>query len=352
MKFSFLNTLRIVLALFSTSVCSLYANISEYYPSTECCEDFNCFDECSRFFFHADLLYWKARQEGLDFSLETTRETSTTTITTGGDTEISRNKFNDHSFNFDWRTGFRIGGGYNFRCGWILAADWTHYQGHAKGHGHDHGLNSSGRWKLHYDVLDVIALSPYLCPNFCFDWNFFGGLRAARIDQKLHTHEEFLSISTTTSTTGTSTTVNTGLENFFDKTDFRGIGPQIGLQAAWCLGKGFSLCGNLGGAILYSHYRARYNASSDFTETFSGTTTFVDITHSKSHEKTNIRTCQTVADFGLKICWERDFCLWNHETALLLELGWEHHQWFDHGQIAENGDLTFDGLVFSGTILF
>lgn len=56
-----------------------------------------------------------------------------------------------------------------------------------------------------------------------------------------------------------------------------------------------------------------------------------------------------VADAGLGIRWEK--CFWENKR-LLLQVGLEHHCYFDYNRLGAYGDLSFDGVNFSAGIEF
>lgn len=210
-----------------------------------------------------------------------------------------------------WHLGFRAGLGiYNNNTNWSLDAYWTHFNedtdGHQKG---CRRQKNDAHWQLNYNVLDAF-FSLKCCQSTCFTLNPFIGVRYAQIDQKLRTE-----------------THNKKRDNrLTDTQKFRGVGPEVGVSADYDIGCGFSLYGNAAGAILYGSY------------------------HLKCEEckRNRLTTCQSVLDVGLGIRTQLRLCAWSP----VIQLGWEHHRYFDYNHIGCSSDLCLDGVIFSGSLDF
>lgn len=316
--------------------CQPFCN--EYYP---CCDE-------EQFLFKVDALYWRAHQEGLqDFIVTQIDNTLVEVdIVNFAAVNTTNQSFKRSKFNSDWRGGYRLGLGYNL-CGWTMALDWTHYRGNAHGHGKEGDFRRSGHWKLDYDVVDFIVGTPNYCLGSCFNWNAFGGIRSARINQNMRTHtEDFSNIVVTT--------VNTVITRTFTATSahyrehYNGVGPELGFNAEWNLGCGFSLCANATGAIVFGRFHV--NSTVDTATAATGPVT--SFSANASFNSYHDRIWEPVVDLGLGVCWQRHFCYCNYEADLLFKLGWEHHQWFHQGHIGGNEDLYLDGLTFSTSLLY
>lgn len=320
------------------------------------CEYNPCCDE-DHFFFKVDALYWRAHQDGLERVVH--NEVRQTFRLSGNPSfTASTDRLKNSRFISDWRGGYRLGIGYDW-CGWTMALDWTHYRGHAHNHGKQGSLRRSGHWKIDYDVVDFIIGTPSYCVGSCFNWNAFGGVRSARINQNLRAHIEGLSSFVNQNNLSVSTTIIQSTTDIRDHEHFNGVGPEIGLNANWDLGCGFSLYGNATGAIVFGRFHDRVR-SSGLSITDSETdgiptehTEFNNTNRFSSHD----RVCEPVLDLGLGICWCTHLCYCNCETDLVLKLGWEHHQWFNHGHLENffvgvGDDLCFDGLTFSAALFY
>lgn len=286
------------------------------YPQ-ECCS-------CNTWFLSADVLYWRAYENGLeDFCVP-----SEFIDTVGSDDRITSEIIQgDQHLHFNWDLGFRIGAGYNFASkGFDTAIYWTHFHEKAKGkHSHHHAT----RWKLYFDVIDLIAGHEFK-PNSCFSFKPYAGLRGVWSDQKLHKH----SVTKIISYQGTS--FITSKTN--DKERFWGLGPQIGVEADWNLRYGFSIYGSAAAALMYGRFDLKHHQ----IQVVSTATNF-DFT--KNHHC----AVQGAIDAAIGIGWQRRFC---KSLLLSFQLGLEHHRYWDFNQIGSSGDLCFDGVVFSTRVDF
>lgn len=308
-------------------------------------------DTSGHFSFRADALFWKPLQEGLDFFQSTSISSGLVTVDTAtAFQEAITSRANDHTLHFDWRCGFRLGLGYGFGCGkwngWDISSAWTHYQGHAKAHGRIEELQSHGHWKLDYDVVDIVVGVPEcsICSDFI--WKGFGGVRLAEVDQRLRSQ----TVSLFTLVDPTTTTTVSSASRFHNRSDFQGIGPVIGVKTDWNLGCGFSLFGNAAGSIMYGRFHTKFN--NDTSTTVISTTPLTEEFTSSSRRKSHFHVCQPVVGFGIGFRWMKHFVVCNYESDLLVQLGWEHHQWFDFGKLGNNGDLSFDGVTLSAAVQF
>ncbi|MES2122971.1 MAG: Lpg1974 family pore-forming outer membrane protein [Chlamydiota bacterium] len=302
------------------------------------------------FFLEADFLYWKMRQQGLDVFSRTAKSQGEVVVDGPNSVEENQSKGQYHQVHFDWEPGFRIGAGYDFKdCKWALSAFWTHLRGKG-GSSHSHAKT---HWSSSYNVLDLLVTGRPFHLGSSFTWKAFGGVKAAQIHQKFRAS----SVSTRRSLDPFSiqnvTLSTTDVKSKFH-TDFIGIGPEIGVNGSWNLGRGFSVYANADGAILYSRYHSK------FTDEFDDLTTFLSDTDptisnefiSEDVSRAASNTCQAVIDLGLGFSWQRYTCLCHHSVGWVVKLGWEHTQWFDFSSLGSNNDLTLDGLVVSGQIQF
>ncbi len=320
----------------------------EYFNSStngEC--GYSCACELAYYgkgFISADLLYWRAYEGGLDkcFPIEAIDYVSS------DGSIISRFRGKGEDPHFNWDAGFRLGTGYEFACGWDIAAFWTHFHSQASRHhrneytfGSEHEL----RWKLDFDVVDVIGAREFDLGS-CVTLSPFGGLRGARIEQKLHSNvfsrANFYLKSSSASFYSDLSPLSDSSSNFttfnsHSKQKFWGIGPLIGIEADWNLGCGLSLYANASVAFLYGHFHLRSNESDRFLEG-------ADFCNMKQR----LYACQTVLDAGLGVRWQTCFC----GGIVWLQLGLEHHSYFNQNRLGGYGDLWLDGANFSAGIVF
>lgn len=277
----------------------------------ECCASQSAC--CGQGFISADFLYWRAFEGGLDSC--SSSEVSDIVTPDGTVISIFRGKGRDPDFN--WNPGFRVGAGYEFACSkWDIAAFWTHYNSHARGsHGH------RPRWNIDLDVIDALAAYDF---NFdsCFNFWPFIGLRAVQIEQKLHHGRPHR-----------STIFDSG-----NKERFQGIGPLLGLEADWDIGCSFSLFVEGSISWLYGNYHIKLIKLDEEVDAID----FCKV-------RKNLEASLAGADVGLGIRWQNCFCKC---MRLILQLGLEHHRYFDFNRLGGYGDLSFDGVNFSAGLEF
>lgn len=331
--------------------------MGQAYGGSSRCEE--CEDSCScappcygRGFISADLLYWRARQDGLTCGC--IPDEINNFITRDGNV-LSKFRENNKDPHFRWNAGFRIATGYEFgEQSWDIAAYWTHF--HTRTHDqHQHQCQSDFnrfRWKLDYEVVDVL-LGRKICVE-CFAFRPFIGVRAVQIDQKVKSKfliayntffntSSFSSFSSFSSSSSSGSLASSPLSDFFageekNKEKFRGVGPLIGIEADWNLGCGFSLyaCASL--SSLYGHFKVRFN---EFN-TFLNGTNICD-------KKTHLHSCQIATDAIIGIRWQRCLC---GNMQVIFQLAWEQHRYFNHNRLGVYGDLCLDGGSFSANISF
>lgn len=312
---SFIKKLSLALSLLLTGYASYShgdANSSLCMENSCCCP---CEPQCGQGFISADLLYWRAFQDGLDICIPT--DVSNNVLPDGRIISTFVGKGKDPRF--EWNPGFRIGAGYKFACSnWDLGVLWTHFN--SKAHRSLCNENSL-KWKIDLDVVDLLIAYQYNC-NSCFTFRPYIGVRGARIDQKLRLGE--LPNSTTFAIAGENLV---GTDN---KHKFIGVGPLAGLEADLDIGCGFSVYMNGAVSWLYGHNDVRLTNSL-------ATVDVIDFCSIKNE----ISSTLLGADASLGVRWQTCFCT---NKQFYLQFGYEHHRYFDYSRIGKCGDLSFDGV--------
>jgi len=347
---------------------------SNSYIGEECGDPCYCEPACcGKGFVSADLLYWRAFQGGLDncFPIE-----NIDYVSSGGNV-VSKFKGEGKDPDFDWQAGFRVGLGYEFGNGWDVGVFWTHFHSNSK---ENEGDQLRLRWKLDFEVLDIVAGRAFDVGS-CFVVRPFVGLRGARIEQKVRLNskggresESFSSPSSSYSSSDSyydsyygsyyssyidsfaESYVNSSSATFSEDFNFSdysssafptssahgknkllGIGPLIGVEGDWKLGCGFSLYANASFAVLYGNFRVHFNQAEEFVDG-----------GDFCHIKRKLNACQAVVDAGFGIRWETCFC----DNIVWLQLGLEHHRYFNQNRFGDYGDLCLDGANFSAGFAF
>lgn len=272
----------------------------------DCCEEMQpCCASPGYFFLDAEALYLRAYEGGLS-SLCDTSETTDIVI---GNTTLSDLRGKGHEPRFKWDWGYRVGVGYTFAdsdCG--ARAYWTHFNSKTK--------HRTNRWKLDFDVVDIIFACETELSN-CVTLTPFAGLKLANIQQRLNA--SFISTLNTIPSTSTS-----GV-----KQELRGIGPYLGFEGSFATRFGLSFYADLAVALLYGNTHVRVHG----VEIFDTGTNFNRL---RGHRD----AYQFVLDAGIGIRWQKCFC---KNKFLIVQFGLEDHRYFNHNQFCDYGDLSLDG---------
>lgn len=311
----FIKKLNLALSLLCT-LCTAYSyGDMDESSCTEntCCSP--CQSQCGQILISADLLYWRPFQDRLDRCIPTS--VSGTVLSDGRIISIFEGKGKDPRF--EWNPGFRIGAGYEFACSnWDVGVLWTHFDSKAhRSFEHQNKL----RWHIDLDVVDFLVAYQYDF-NSCFILRPYIGVRGARIDQKVR-FGGFPDSKTFALT-------DQNLFGTHNKHEFTGVGPLFGLEADLRVGCGFSLYVNGAISWLYGRNDVRLTDST-------ATTDVIEFCSIKN--KTNSTLMAADASFGFR--WQTCFC---KDTQFFLQLGFEHHRYFDYSRIGDCGDLSFDGV--------
>lgn len=168
--------------------------------------------------------------------------------------------------------------------------------------------------------------------------------------------------------------VGYGKWNDHFKQQFWGVGPLVGVESSWKLGKNLAIFGMGGFSFLYgpfdnrTHYKT-FTLSPDRTEVYQRTC------HKVHHDR--IWSLQQVIDLALGIRIENTWAEQSHQEALrmMLDVGWEAHiypSYADFNQtvgfsgtfggsssisspntyLPSNGKLTLSGLIVRGRFEF
>lgn len=307
-------------------------------PNEVCCVNSAPSCGCYRFFVSADLLYWRAFEDGLDrcgvgeFNEFLTEE--------NGIVSLSRRKRKDP--HFEWNAGYRVGIGALTPCCWDIAAYWTSFntKAHLRQNREQEFVCEEtsdipracerSHWKLDYDTIDLIIGRNF---SFCaceLNLRPYLGVRGAKIKQRLRDCAENI--------------VDLEEELNFVRTFERnrqtleGVGPFLGLQGDWNIGCNFSVFGCLDFGFLYGRFDIRSRNSEVFIN---------DI--SCCNVKRNLQACSPFVDVVLGLRWRYCFC---NCMPVTIQISGEHHRYFDHNRIGGEGDLCLDGGTLSAGIEF
>jgi len=299
-------------------------------------------------FVSLDFLYWYARESNLAYALKVLD----VTISTPGvapEERIFAPKNYEH-LDTKWDPGVRLGLGWNSECdGWDYYLTWTYFHNtksdsvSVPNFGIDDDffipapgefalinpwLNGSlsrdtnvqtftkikAKWTLSFNSIDLeLGRKYWLSP--CFTLRPYAGLRGA-----------WTSTNFRTKSTRTFDTISAGFvdQDFKDrfKNRYWGVGFFGGLQPNWYFCQNFIFFANLDAALIWG--KAKMTKDESFIET-EDTTLVINY---KNDSRDSFYKMQAILDLAIGLRWEECWCCDRYRTAL--DLGWEHHIWFNH----------------------
>jgi hypothetical protein len=315
-----------------------------------------------------DWLYWQASETGLGYALNQAgfSPSQPETMSVG---QVA-------SPSFDWKSGFRIGLGYNIpRDQWDVKLLWTACNGtgtdsqtsnssvtptiypsliHPNAYNDEDifscfSANSNLSIELNQLDLDMgrqfkigkkLSFKPYI------------GIRNAWISQTYNVN--YLDLYSYDEDTKTEFFV---LDEYLTHitNDFWGIGMKGGFSTEWDLRWGLSLFSDFTTSLLYGLFDTSYSESFTLNDP--------EVEGVTLAETNNFHAGRAVLDLQLGLRWGR--LLNSDRLKLILQAGWEHHAFFSQGQILRfvdgrswgnfvqtQSDLYFQGWTASASIYF
>ncbi len=333
------------------------------------------------FYITADFIYWMAREDNLAISVVTSG--SRNAIVTGagglapfppkppiGEVEIP---------DFKWRPGFKVGLGWNFGDdGWDLFAQYTWLRSNDnKGSQHQPTVrtvlgalgisqgtslvdaywnnidriadfsvsgdsvftDSSGKWTLHFNVIDLeLGRNFYVSRRLVL--RPFIGVKGTWDKQKL----------SLTYTDNNPSAVDPGTPFFFfenQTVDIWGAGLRGGLNTTWHWTRSFSFLGDIAVTALWEHFKTEALLSDQ--RTMSGTAPTAISEYTMFVERKAF-TLKPVLEMLLGMRWETYTC--DNAFHFAVDAGWEMQWWPDQNQFLKRtlietagGDLFMQGLT-------
>jgi hypothetical protein len=272
-------------------------------------------------YFTAEWLYWRTRQEGMEFATA-------------------------KKVDFDFQSGFRVGLGVHLPYDrWDIYVNYTRFnpEGSDRAHGSFYPLylfqgagvqgasvhGAHAKWEIEFQNVDVEIGRPFYIAKTLTFRPFFG-MKGAWIDQNAHIRYE-----------GGFIPVEQAFRTHFEN-DFKGAGPLIGVESNWLIGADFSFFGNFATALIVGHFD----------------------NEQEQHQLDGAKVVDLNSDFNLVsptvqmiagLAWDRNFH--REQWHVGLSAGFEAQYWWSQNQIEqftdkdfpiyvrEKGDLTFYGLT-------
>jgi hypothetical protein len=168
----------------------------------------------------------------------------------------------------------------------------------------------------------------------------FMGLRWADLERKLRTH-----LFAPNTVTITAARVPTGgFADFFEKSDFDGIGPIFGVDASFYIAYGLGIVGHFDTAMLVGNTHTKTDENALFNSTFSTTTTIVTSTAFENFRGDSDRRIVPVIDAKLGGSYTFVFCNASN-SDLTLEAGWQVSKYFNAIDRLTIASVTFPGAA-------
>ncbi len=327
-------------------------------------------------FVTCDFLYWYAAETNLEYAnlIQYTFQTPTDNGTVGAQYGyVTQHKY----LNTNWDAGVRVGVGAHTLCdGWDLFLNWTYFDNNIHGSrseplstttdeqfvdGLINGVNDpwaavdpirnftqvasprvAAKWSLIFNQMDLeFGRKFWLSKTMLV--RLYSGLRGA------WTHTNFTVSANYTATylplngiPAGSVTEEAQYRNRF-RNRFWGVGLLGGVQpewafANWCCSD-FSLFSNFEGALIWGKFKGRnlfqFSLTTDDASNINGGTAiaggagFPATVAASPLEVDSFSRMQGILDLGIGLRWEKHWCCNRYSTSI--DLGWEHHYWFDFG---------------------
>jgi hypothetical protein len=285
----------------------------------------------------ADLLFWRASQDGLDFVIK--NKGSTSSVTHG----------HVEDPDFSWDFGFRIGLDYKMpHDQWDLNGRYTYFHASASesesapaggalfpiwtfnGGTADH---AKAKWFCNLNRGDL-ELGRNCMVSKWLSIRPFMGVTGAVINERFHVNYSG------------GTAVPAGDSDHIKmESDFWGVGIRFGFNSLWGLGKGFSIYADGAGSLLSGHFSIHQKEHLNRDNT-----TILGIRDSQS-------SVSPILEIALGFQWDH---FWDAERYHFgVKLGWEFNQYFNQNRLMHlsningspgffnrnNDDLSFMGIT-------
>lgn len=288
-----------------------------------------------KWFITLDVLYWRTKVGGTEYAYSDQDPTASLPI-----------KGRTKHMEFDWDWGLRGGLGYNFdHDGWDVRAQYTWFDTSGSDTTRA-GLNSSivplrgsalipgnnqefiycthakSQYDMDYQAVDIELGRDYYVSSK-LSLRPFWGLKTAWIDLEQNTRY-----------TGGNPDPNNpnvlalqrNTVHVREDSDFWGLGPRTGIDTRWYLGEGFSIFGNLSGALLYGYFDV------DHKERFTGNEV------SRVRLRADRHAFSPTAQIQMGLRWDSYFHENKHHFSI--GLGFEAQYWWRMNQMLKVDDAT------------
>ena len=300
-------------------------------------------------FITANFIWWKANQDGLRYAASGFGGATAAADPFAG---VSTGK--DKSVGESWEPGFKVGLGLNLsHDGWDLFAQytWLNASNTNSIRSNSDGLvpnyngnipstasitEASGKWDLHFNVIDVELGRNFYLSQF-LTMRPFIGFKGTWQDQDTR----FNYRGTGFQIDGVPTPA-TGPYKIRNTVDVWGIGFRGGLNLAYYMAKSWSIFGNLAWTSMWSDYDTLKRTDRLDDTTTGNSSTRVSLSNDTFY------SIKYVAETEIGLRWEIWFYDDNYHFAI--QAGWEQQVWINWAQVPVVGqeqaehDMTLHGL--------
>lgn len=288
----------------------------------------------------ADLLWLRPHTPDLTYS------TASTSVTTG---LVTTNTTTLSILNPSYHWAFDLMAAYRIPCtGNDITALWTHLSNKSDSASESHHFSSTDPLDPRIDATDFSSTFKYDAVdldlgqrvNFgdYFNFRMFAGLRGADVKQ---TFSKTLTATITISPL-------TGFATLDQSSEFKGIGPQMGIEGRYCIGYGFGIDA---GTTLSALVGRVDNSASTATFTLPTTTSS---SNSISVDKKNRVVPALDMNLGVDYTFNFNNC---SRSSLVIQAGYKViHYWDVNDRLISNTTASFDpaltGVNTAGSVSF
>ncbi|NGX51218.1 MAG: hypothetical protein K1060chlam2_01080 [Chlamydiae bacterium] len=305
------------------------------------------------FFVTADLIWWKAVQEGTTYS--------TSGFQNGFRTDLNAPSGRVAEAGKDWSPGFKLGAGFNFdHDGWDIYAEYTWLHSHNNSSlttllnsdvsftitpsfelVSSSDFNSSSitdadaRWHHHLHVIDLELGRNFYLSQF-LTMRPFIGLKGTW--QENDYRVKFISIN--------NGELESGPYRMKTHNDVWGIGVRGGFDSAWYMSKNWSLYGDLAWTAMWADYDDITRKDTLTFEDPQDETRILSKVLFNNHYESHY-SIKYLGELELGVRWEIWFYDDNYHFAI--QAGWEEQVWINWNTFIQFGDIdTWNDLNFHG----
>ncbi len=255
-----------------------------------------------------------------------------------------------------YHLGYNVNAAYRIACtGNDISVNWTHLGETSDSEtsptihdlaltGPARTLNVDGTSKVKFklDSVDLdVGQRVNLGDNFLM--RLFAGVRFVDLQQKKDS--DYVAAETRT---GGSAPFRNTFVNLFQDSEFRGVGPQVGLDGRYCLGGGFGVDANLTGSLLVGRVdpSARIGAVQATRSQTTQTTDFV-LDVPLDSKRINRVVPALDANLGLDYTYNFNNC---YRSSLVIQAGYKAINYFDvtHHILSNIGPNNASSVGFDG----